>query len=91
MATLSEMSVGVADTAALLRQHLTSLEEMTYRQGVQPGPDLAFAGLRVAIARSEAAAQFLASLAPYQEELEPWLVDRIEKRLKAAGTPAELV
>ena len=84
-ATIREMGLAVAELASTRRRLLVELEEQTRRQGVEPGPDLAFAGLRVLVARGEDAAKFLISLAPYQEQFDAWFVARIADRLRQAA------
>ncbi|MGH6875945.1 MAG: hypothetical protein ACREHV_01065 [Rhizomicrobium sp.] len=88
---IGEMSIAVGDLVAPARRQLRELEELTYRQGIEPGPDLAFAGLRIVIARSEEAARFLAKLAPHQAELDAWLAAKMANRVEAAVTTASAV
>ena len=64
--TFSDMATAVDQLVAAKRQTLHHDEEMTRALGIEPGPDLAFAGVRVMVKRCEAAAALLRRLAPHQ-------------------------
>lgn len=78
------MADAVGALAAAKQRHLVELEDLTYRAGVEPGPDLAFAGLRILVAQANQAAAFLGMLAPHETALRAWLDER---RAAAAAVP----
>ena len=67
-------------------KRLRDLEDMTYRRGFEPGPDIAFAGPRLAVAESAAAAQFLLQLADIEAPFKTWLEERRQATEAAAST-----
>ncbi len=75
-ASLFELSRAVGELVAHKKNLLGELEAMTYRQGFEPGPDLAFAGLRIVVAQAAQAQQLLAELAPHEADLQAWLEAR---------------
>lgn len=64
--TLREMATAVDQLVAAKRQNLHLDEEMTRELGIEPGPDLAFAGVRVMVKRCEAAGAMLRRLASHE-------------------------
>ncbi len=76
MATVAEMAAGTGELVQFARLHLRSLEEMTYRAGIEPGPDLAFAGVRIALAQAEEAVRFLRALVPLEGDVRALLDGR---------------
>jgi hypothetical protein len=70
------MAVAVEELVELKRKQMRDLEQLTYRRGIEPGPDMAFAGIRLLVAEGEAAAQFLRQLVPIQEPFMAWLEER---------------
>jgi hypothetical protein len=69
MTSIANMSSAVSTLTRWKKDQLVDWEEESRRLGVEPAPDLAFAGVRTLVARSEAAAIFLAALAPHEQRL----------------------
>lgn len=70
------MAQGVSALTALNRVHLQSLEEMAYGLDLDPGKDMSFAGIRVAVEQSAAAAALLRELVPHELAFRAWLAER---------------
>ena len=68
-ASLEELARAVEELLDQEKRRLAGLEELTYRQGIEPGPDMAFAGIRILIARVEQVPAILRMLAPIGNEL----------------------
>jgi len=75
-ASLFELSRSVGELVQQKKKLLVDLEDMSYRYGVEPGPDLSFGGLRIAVEHAAQAQQLLAALAPHEAELKAWLEAR---------------
>lgn len=70
MATsFEDLARAVEEVLDLQRRSLVELETLSQRQGIEPGPDLAFAGVRIAIARAAQVPPLLRLLAPIGAEL----------------------
>lgn len=65
-----DLSRAVGRLARLAERQLVDFEEATYALGIEPGPDLAFAGIRVLVSETKHAATLLAKLAPHQADVE---------------------
>jgi hypothetical protein len=68
-ASLEELSRAVEELLGLHKRRLADLEELTHRHGIEPGSDMAFAGIRVLIARVEQVPALLRMLTPIGNEL----------------------
>lgn len=88
MPSLYQMAKAVEDLVALKRDHLQGFERASYDRGFEPGPDLAFAGVRVMIMEGEAAYRLLRRLAPQQDALERWLAERSAAAVEHEPVPA---
>jgi hypothetical protein len=73
---IREMAQAVGALVNLKRDHLFGLERLSFDRGIETGPDLAFAGIRIVLAQGEAAMRLLLQLAPYEAELQAWLAAR---------------
>lgn len=77
MATpIRDMARAVGDLVYLKRDQLTVIERLSFDRGIETGPDMAFAGIRIVLAEGEEARRFLLSLAPHEAELRAWLAER---------------
>jgi hypothetical protein len=84
-----EMSYAVTELVELERKRLRDLEDMTHRRGFEPGPDMAFAGVRLAVAEGAAAAQFLLQLADIEGPFKIWL-DEQQRATEAVTSTSPL-
>ena len=82
-ASLEELARAVEELLDQEKRRLAALEDLTYRQGIEPGPDMAFAGVRILIARVEQVPPLLRMLAPIGDAL----IRRMPAAAKAATTP----
>jgi hypothetical protein len=67
------------------RERLHYYEQLTYDEGIEPGPDLAFAGVRLMVARAEDASALMRQLAPHEDAFFAWLAERTAAANLSAG------
>jgi hypothetical protein len=82
--SLHQMADALRELVVIERKRLNELDELTYRQGLKPGEDVSFAGVRILIEQTDAAHQLLRKIAPYEDAFRMWL----EARAQPNSAPA---
>jgi hypothetical protein len=70
---LTRMADALTKMVKQERDRLRYLEQCTYDEGIEPGPDLAFAGVRLMVMRAEDASALMRRLVPHEDAFFAWL------------------